>query len=346
MRVLITGGCGFIGTAVTDLLLRRGMRVLNLDKMTPAANPDALAEWAGTPRYRVREGDACDLNLVLQMFEEFEPDQVIHCAAENGAGSAAELGNAPYLQTNFIGTYTLLEAARTWWAGRAGDHRFQLISTEDVYGKRLGDAEPAHEGMAFRPATPSAASKAAACHLAQAWGETYNIDVMTTICANNFGPWQMPENFVPAVITHGMEGQPVPILGASGAVRNWAHVQDHAEAIRLVQEHGKTGETYNIGGPVEHTNANMVHLICSELDTHMPQNAPHSRMIEMPEVSAPVDEHQAMDSTKIWRDLRWRPETDFRTGLSDTVQWYLSHRPWWEAARRRSGADQSGRRAA
>ncbi|MEM1299940.1 MAG: GDP-mannose 4,6-dehydratase [Pseudomonadota bacterium] len=336
MRVLITGGCGFIGTAVSDILLRRGAQILNLDKMTAASNPDRLKEWEGD-RYRVMQGDVCDLNLVLNVFEEFQPDQVIHCAAED-SGEPGE-GNAQLLQTNFIGTFTLLEAARTWWAGRRGDHRFQLISSDEVYGRSDAVRPFATEGTSFRPETPVAATRAAACHLATAWAETYDLRIVTTVCSNSYGPWQMPEEFVPSAITNAAEGEPVPMRGSAEVVRNWAHVRDHAEAIRLIQEHGTTGETYNIGGHTGQSNANVVRLICGQLDEHLPETAPHARVIEPIHERPAHVERRMMDSAKAWRDLRWCPETDLRQGLSETVRWYLSNRDWWKAARKRNALE-------
>lgn len=333
MRVLITGGCGFIGTAVSEILLRRGAQILSLDKITAASNPNRLKEWEGA-RYRVMQGDVCDLDLVISVFEDFQPDQVIHCAAEDGCEPGA--GNAQLLQTNFIGTFTLLEAARTWWAGRRGDHRFQLISSDEVYGQSAGIRPFASEGTSFHPDTPAAATRAAACHLATAWAQTYDLRIVTTVCSDSYGPWQMPVEFVPRTITNVAEGEAVAMKGSADVVRNWAHVRDHAEAIRLIQEHGTTGETYNIGGHTGQSNANVVRMICGQLDEHLPDSAPHARVIEPIEERPVRAERRIMDSEKAWRDLRWCPETDLRQGLSETVGWYLSNREWWKAARKRS----------
>lgn len=339
MGVLITGGSGFVGTAIADLLLRRGIRVLNLDKMTYASNPEALAEWEGSARYEVVHGDVSDLDLVLGLFEQFQPDHVVHCAAETQVPGSRETA-AEFLQTNFIGTFTMLEAARHWWAGRKGDHRFHQISTDEVYGRRPADAPAPDESTAFAPNTPYAASKAAACHLVRAWGQTYDLDVVTTTCANEYGPWQYPGKPLPRAITCGAEGAPLLVSADEACnVRDWVHVADQAEAMRLVLEHGVTGETYNIGGGGAHSGAEIVRMICRELDARLPENAPHARMIEAAPAGPGMNERLSMDTTKIWWDLRWQPEVDFRTGLSRTVDWYLANRTWWETRRPQVGRD-------
>lgn len=329
MRVLITGGCGFIGSAITDLLLRRGMRVLNLDKMTYAANREGLADWEGSARYEVVEGDVCNLDLVLRVFEEFQPDRVIHCAAETQVPGSQESA-ARFLQSNFVGTFTMLEAARHWWAGRRGDYRFHQISTDEVYGLRGLDAREIDERTAFDPTTPFAASKAAASHLVRAWGATYNLPVVTSTCSSGYGPWQYPGQPVPRAITQGALGQRMPATVDAGRIRNWLHVTDQAEGIRRVLEHGTNGENYLISGPKVHCSTEVVQMICRELDERLPANAPHARMIEPHEPEADIENVLAVDATKIWRDLRWQPEVDLRSGLARTVDWYLSNRTWWE----------------
>lgn len=346
MRVLITGGCGFIGTAVVDLMLRRGHQVLNLDKMTYAANLDALEEWEGSARYQILQGDVCDMSLVLSVFEDFQPDCVIHCAAETQVDRSID-GAAQFLQTNFVGTYTMIEAARHWWAGRRGEYRFHQISTDEVDGS-LGPNDPAvAENTPFAPNNPYAASKAAASHLVRAWAHTYNLPVVTTHCSNNYGPWQFPEKLIPMMITKGAEGQALPIYGAGDHVRDWLHVSDHAEAVRIVLERGRVGETYNVGGTTEQPNVEVVRMICDELDARLPESAPHARMIQHVEDRAGHDWRNAVDTTKIWRELGWRPETDFKSGLRRTVDWYLAHRPWWQEIRKsRYRGERLGRRVA
>ncbi|MEM6624377.1 MAG: dTDP-glucose 4,6-dehydratase [Pseudomonadota bacterium] len=346
MRVLMTGGCGFIGTAIADLMLRRGNQVLNIDRLTYAANPSALQGWMGSDRYRIVKGDICDMAKVLSVFEEFQPDCVIHAAAESSVDRSID-GAAQFLQTNFVGTYTMLEAARHWWAKRKGTYRFHHVSTDEVFGS-LGPGDPGvREQTSYAPNSPYAASKAASDHLVRAWGQTYGLPVVTTHSTNSYGPWQFPEKLVPLMITKGAEGEALPLYGAGDNVRDWLHVADHAEAVRVVLEHGNTGETYNVGGSFEQPNVEIVRMICNELDEHMPENAPHERMICHVEDRVAHDWRYAVDTTKIWSDLRWRPEIEFRRGLSRTVDWYLQNRPWWQEIRRkRYRGERLGRQAA
>lgn len=327
------------------MLLRRGNQVLNIDKLTDSADLAALSEWEGTPRYTIAQGDVCDLGYVLSVLEDFQPDCIIHAAAETNTDRAVD-STAQFLQTNFIGTYTMLEAARHWWAGRRGDYRFLQISTNEVYGG-LSAADPGFsENAAYAPNSPFAASKAAADHLVRAWGQTYGLPVVTTHSSNNYGPWQSPEKLIPLMITNGAEGEALPIKGA-GIVRDWVHVADHAQAVRTVLERGEHCATYNIGGSAEQPHAEIVHMICAELDRRFPERAPHSRMILHSDDQQPDVARQAVDTSKIWRDLRWRPETEFRSGLSKTVDWYLDNRPWWQRIRQtRTDGDRRGQRAA
>ena len=332
MRVLVTGGCGFIGTAIVDKLLRSGAQVLNLDKLTYAAAPEALGGWTGSERYQIVEGDICDINLVLELFEDFQPDTVINCAAESHVDRSIDSA-AVFLQTNFIGTYTMLEAARCWWAGRKGTHRFHQISTDEVYGA-LGPSDPAtREKAPYAPNTPYAASKASADHLVHAWGQTYGLPVVTSHCTNNYGPWQFPEKLIPLMITNGIDGRVLPLYGAGDNIRDWLHVSDHADAVLTVLEHGDSGETYNIGGLREQRNMDVVHLICDELDARLPEDAPHHRMISHVVDRAAHDRRHAVDTSKIATQLGWQPKTDFREGLAETVEWYFENREWWRVIR-------------
>ncbi|MEM7743428.1 MAG: dTDP-glucose 4,6-dehydratase [Pseudomonadota bacterium] len=345
MRVLVTGGCGFIGTAIVDLLLRRGIQVVNLDKLTTSANPAALSEWEGTPRYEVVQGDICDLEKILSVLENFQPDCIIHAAAETDVDRSLQ-STAQFLQTNFVGTYTMLEAARHWWAGRGGDYRFLHISTDEVFGG-LSDSDPGFsEQSAYAPNSPYAASKAAGDHLVRAWGQTYGLPVVTTHCSNNYGPWQFPEKLIPLMITNGADGEPMAISGAGHIVHDWVHVEDHAQAVRTVLEHGENCATYNIGGSSDQPHVEIVHMICVELDRRFPDRAPHSRMIQHIDDTRAEDARYAVDTSKIWRELRWRPETEFRSGLSRTVDWYLENRPWWQKIRQNRATGAADQRAA
>ena len=345
MRILITGGCGFIGTALTDLLLRHGNTVLNFDKMTYAANPDGLHKWESSPAYRLVVGDVTNLDQVLPVFEEFQPDCVVHCAAETKRGRSAT-GSAQFLQTNFVGTFTLLEAARSYWSGRNGYQRFHMVSTDEVYGG-LGPKEPAFtEDAPFRPANPYSASIAAAAHLVRAWGQSYGLPVVTTHSSNTFGPWQFLDRFVPLQITNGIRGRDLPIFGTGQNIRDWLHVEDHAKALMRVIEFGMPGESFNIGGSAEHTNNEVVELICTQLDTHFPENAPHLRQVRHVEDRSGNDWRSSVNTGKIRRELNWRPEVDLKTGIASTVEWYLANRSWWERIPENKTQGQRSRRCA
>jgi dTDP-glucose 4,6-dehydratase len=340
MKILITGGAGFIGSAVIRQLIREaGATVINLDKLTYAATPEALEECAASARYFSVRGDVCDRALVAQVLEEYEPDAVMHLAAESHVDRSID-GPGEFLQTNVFGTFNLLEAVRAWQAGRGRRLRFHHISTDEVFGS-LGPTDPAFcETTPYAPNSPYSASKAAADHLVRAWGETYGMEVVTSNCSNNYGPWQFPEKLIPVMLIAAMEGQPLPVYGTGENMRDWLHVEDHARALRLVMEHGNQGETYNIGGDAERTNIEVVRRICALMDGHFPAAAPHARLISFVTDRRGHDRRYAVDAAKIHRELGWRPEHTFEDGLANTVGWYLANADWWRAIRsnRYSGA--------
>jgi len=345
MKILVTGGAGFIGSAVIRQLIREtDATVVNLDKLTYAATPEALEDCALNPRYRLVEGDIGDRELVISLFEEHEPDAVMHLAAESHVDRSID-GPADFLQTNIFGTFALLEAARAWRAGRKGDFRFHHISTDEVFGN-LGPGDAGfHETTPYAPNSPYSASKAAADHLVRAWGETYGLPVVISNCSNNYGPWQFPEKLIPVMLIAAREGRPLPVYGAGENVRDWLHVEDHARALRAVLEHGATGESYNIGGDAEHRNIDVVRRICALMDELRPARAPHERLISFVADRPGHDLRYAIDSAKVRRDLGWSPRETFATGLRSTIEWYLENEDWWQGIRQgRYGGQRLGLR--
>lgn len=335
MKVLVTGGSGFIGSAVIRQLIREaGAEVVNLDKLTYAATPEALEDAATSPNYTFVQGDICDRALVAGLLEQHTPDAVMHLAAESHVDRSID-GPADFLTTNIMGTFTLLEAARAWTAGRKRDFRFHHVSTDEVYGS-LGPTDPGFsESTAYQPNSPYSASKAASDHLVRAWGETYGLDVVTSNCSNNYGPWQFPEKLIPVMVIAAFERRPLPVYGTGENIRDWLYVEDHARALRRILESGKTGETYNVGGDAEITNIDVVRAICTHLDRAAPGNAPHDRLIGFVADRPGHDQRYAIDAQKIRRELGWEPEESFETGLANTVDWYLANRDWWQGIRAR-----------
>ena len=343
MRILVTGGAGFIGSALIRRLIRRTeAQIVNLDKLTYAATPEALEETAQDPRYRLVEGDICDAALVEALFEETAPDAVVHLAAESHVDRSID-GPAAFLQTNVNGTFTLLEAARRWRAGRKGEFRFHHVSTDEVFGS-LGPEDPAFtEETPYRPNSPYAASKAASDHLVRAWGETYGLPVVLTNCSNNYGPWQFPEKLIPVMVIAAAEGRQMPVYGQGDNVRDWLHVEDHAAALHLVLERGTIGRTYNVGGNAERRNIDLVRRIAAAMDRLRPQGAPHERLIAFVTDRPGHDRRYAIENGRIKRELGWQPEWSFEEGLDATVAWYLDHEDWWRAIREgRYGGERLG----
>ncbi len=334
MTALVTGGCGFIGGAIIRRLIAQGVKVVNLDKLTYAATPDSLADLP-PDRYRLVVGDICDTALVRTVFETHQPDIVVHCAAETHVDRSID-GPAAFLESNVTGTFTMLDAAREWWAGRKGTQRFVHISTDEVYGS-LGPVDPAFtEQTPFAPSSPYAASKAAADHLVRAWGHTYGLPVLTTNCSNNYGPWQFPEKLIPLMILSGVEEREMPVYGHGRNVRDWLHVEDHADAVWTVLQNGVTGQTYNVGGNSELQNIDVVRRICDRLDERAPGAGDRRRLIRHVPDRAGHDARYAVDAGRIRRELGWRPTRSFDRGLAQTVDWYLENTEWWKTIRAQS----------
>lgn len=336
MRILITGGAGFIGSALVRHLLQETQHaVLNLDKLTYAGNLESLASIEAHPRYRFLQGDIADTPVVARALAEFQPDAIMHLAAESHVDRSID-GPAAFIQTNIVGTYALLEATRAYWAelpeARKQAFRFHHISTDEVYGDLHGVDDLFSETTPYAPSSPYSASKAASDHLVRAWQRTYGLPVLITNCSNNYGPFHFPEKLIPLVILNALEGKPLPIYGNGLQVRDWLFVEDHARALLKVVSEGKVGETYNIGGHNEQKNIEVVRAICDlleELAPHKPAGlARYEELITFVKDRPGHDQRYAIDAGKIQRELGWVPQETFTSGLRKTVQWYLDNLEW------------------
>ncbi|QGM47324.1 dTDP-glucose 4,6-dehydratase [Methylocystis heyeri] len=337
MRVLITGGAGFIGSAVSRRFIERSDdEILVLDKLTYAGNLDSLAPIADNPRYSFLRADICDRAAVDRAFADFRPQAVMHLAAESHVDRSID-GPAAFIETNLVGTFTMLEAALAYWRGldaeSAANFRFQHISTDEVFGT-LGPEGFFHEDTPYAPNSPYSASKAGSDHLVRAWRETYGLPTIVTNCSNNYGPYHFPEKLIPLVILNALEEKPLPVYGRGENIRDWLYVEDHAAALMLVAREGKIGESYNVGGRNEKTNIEVVRTICAILDEIRPRSAgSYSDLIAFVQDRPGHDLRYAIDCSKIERELGWRPAETFETGLRKTVQWYLDNEAWWQAIR-------------
>lgn len=330
-KILVTGGAGFIGSAVIrQLIAETEATVINVDKLTYAGNLQSLAAVADSPRYHFERVDICDAKEIARVFRDHQPDAIMHLAAESHVDRSI-FGPAPFIDTNIVGTFTLLEVAREYWSGLQGEakerFRFHHVSTDEVYGS-LGETGLFIETTPYQPNSPYSASKAASDHLVRAWFHTYGLPVITTNCSNNYGPYQFPEKLIPLMILNARAGKPLPIYGSGDNVRDWLYVDDHAQALRLVLEKGVPGEVYNIGGRNEKTNLEVVNAICAILDEIFPASAPHASLITYVADRPGHDKRYAIDASKIDRELGWRPAETFETGLRKTVQWYLDNDDW------------------
>ena len=338
MRILLTGGCGFIGSAVIRHLIRAtGHSVVNVDKMTYAASEEALEEAGTDPRYRLVRADIVDHAAMRAVFSAVAPDAVMHLAAETHVDRSID-GPGPFVQTNVVGTYTLLDVAREYWAElpapRRAGFRFHHISTDEVFGALGPGDKPFTETTAYDPRSPYSASKAASDHLVRAWHHTYGLPTLVSNTVNNFGPWQFPEKLIPLITLNALEGKTLPVYGDGSNVRDWLFVDDHAEALVRVIERGEIGATYAIGGRQPRSNLQVVHAICAALDARLPDPAgPRSRLISFVSDRPGHDFRYEIDPSRAEAALDWRAPHGFEAGLARTVDWYLAHRPWWEGVR-------------
>ncbi len=338
MKVLVTGGAGFIGSAVCRHLVRDlGHDVVNVDKLTYAASPEAVAEIAESPLYGFVHADVCDRAAIDRVFAEHRPDAVMHLAAESHVDRSIDSA-AAFVQTNVVGTVSMLDAARAYFNTLSGEVRAKFrvlhVSTDEVYGS-LGDTGLFHEDTPYDPSSPYSASKAASDHFARAWHRTYGLPVMVSNCSNNYGPYHFPEKLIPLTILNALEGKPLPVYGSGTNIRDWLYVEDHARALTLILTAGRPGETYNVGGRNERRNIDVVRTICALLDRHRNSGAPHERLISFVTDRPGHDARYAIDATKLETELGWRALETFETGIEKTVLWYLERRDWWEPLRKR-----------
>ncbi|MGH7000081.1 MAG: dTDP-glucose 4,6-dehydratase [Stellaceae bacterium] len=337
MKVLVTGGAGFIGTSVVRHLLAAGDSVVNLDKLTYAGSNPPLGPLATPSNYTLEIADVADHAALTGIFAKHKPDAVMHLAAETHVDRSIDRPD-DFVRSNLVGTFAMLEATRAYWDGLVGDararFRFHHISTDEVFGS-LGAGERAAEDSRYQPNSPYAASKAGADHLARAWFQTYGLPVIATNCSNNYGPWQFPEKLIPLMVLNAIEGKALPVYGKGENVRDWLYVGDHAAALALVVRRGKPGETYNIGGGEERRNLDLVQAICAILDAELPKapHRPHAGLIEFVTDRPGHDLHYAIDDRRIRHELGWRPAECLETGLRKTVRWYLDNEAWWKPIR-------------
>ena len=344
MKILVTGGAGFIGSAVIRLAITRGCSVINLDALTYAACLENLATVSNDPGYAFEHADIRDRGSLDRIFTAYKPDVVMHLAAESHVDRSID-SPGTFMEANIIGTYNMLEASRKYWVegGRPADFRFHHISTDEVYGSLPPDPEIQFtEDTPYNPRSPYSASKASSDHLVRAWAETYELPVLVTNCSNNYGPYHFPVKLIPVVIINAIHCKPLPIYGDGSNVRDWLYVEDHADALLKVVQKGQVGRTYNIGGENECSNFTLVKTICEILDRLRPlsDGSSYSELITFVEDRPGHDARYAIDPSRIREELGWRPTVTVEEGLERTVQWYLDNEDWWQPLMRRKGVGQ------
>ncbi|MFK0275003.1 dTDP-glucose 4,6-dehydratase [Ensifer sp. NPDC090286] len=337
MRVLVTGGAGFIGSAVIrHLIIDKGYDVLNVDKLTYAGTLSSLRSVANNPSYRFLRADICDGRAIADAFSTFRPDRVMHLAAESHVDRSIA-GARDFIETNVLGTFNLLECARAYWQSMKdeGKRRFRFlhVSTDEVYGS-LADDQLFSEETRYDPSSPYSASKAASDHLAKAWARTYGMPILVSNCSNNYGPYHFPEKLIPLTILNALEGKPLSIYGDGTNIRDWLFVEDHARALDLIAERGRIGETYNVGGRNERRNVDVVRRICATLDMLVPASCPRKQLIQFVEDRPGHDLRYGIDATKLEEELGWKAEDSFESGIAKTIRWYLDNEWWWGPLRK------------
>ena len=337
MKLLVTGGAGFIGSAVVRLAVERGHEVITLDALTYAACLDNLAPVSKSNLHTFEEADICDRAAVDTILSRHNPDAILHLAAESHVDRSID-GPGTFIETNVTGTYTLLEAARAYWtaSGKPESFRFHHVSTDEVYGT-LGETGLFTEETPYAPNSPYSASKAASDHLVRAWNETYGLPTLMTNCSNNYGPYHFPEKLIPVVILKALAGESIPVYGTGENIRDWLYVEDHADALLTVLEKGEVGRSYNIGGHNEMTNIDLVRVICGLLDDRRPGGAPHADLITFVTDRPGHDMRYAIDASRIQDELGWTPSVTVEEGLARTVDWFLANEDWWRALQARDG---------
>jgi dTDP-glucose 4,6-dehydratase len=345
MRVLVTGGAGFIGSAVVRHLINdKHYDVLNIDKLTYAGTLTSLISLKDNQLYRFENADICDKKAITQAISSFKPDRIMHLAAESHVDRSIT-GAKDFVETNVLGTFNMLECARAYWeslvSSAKATFRFLHISTDEVYGS-LGDDGLFTETSPYDPSSPYSATKAASDHLAKAWERTYGLPVIVSNCSNNYGPFHFPEKLIPLIIISAMEGKSLPVYGSGSNVRDWLFVEDHAKALDIIAERGRAGETYNVGGRNEQRNIDVVNRICTLMDEVHPKRGPHSRLITYVQDRPGHDARYAIDATKLEQELGWKAVESFDTGIAKTVRWYLENEWWWAPLRQGYSGDRLG----
>lgn len=334
MKLLITGGAGFIGSAVVRMAVKSSdWSVINLDKLTYAGNLESLAPIEGSKNYFFEKADICDRSAVEAIFSKYQPDAIMHLAAESHVDRSID-GPSAFVSTNIMGTYNLLEVARKYWADlpkeRKEKFRFHHVSTDEVYGS-LGETGLFHEDSPYQPNSPYSASKASSDHLVRAWHHTYGLPVVTTNCSNNYGPYQFPEKLIPLIILNALAGKRLPVYGKGDNIRDWLYVDDHARALLTVLQNGRVGEVYNVGGRNEKTNLEVVHGVCDILDELIPaaDHRPRRDLIDFVKDRPGHDKRYAIDAQKLESELGWKAQENFATGIRKTIEWYINNRLGW-----------------